>query len=66
MLIQIWMPDRDLGMKLVHWLERNIGFYDVPELAEWYHPHGYIMDISPAPVREQDESFHWRQPGRPM
>lgn len=48
----------------MRYLARQLGFYEVPELAEWYHPEGYIADLAPAPRREQDEIVQRRAPGR--
>lgn len=53
MLIQVWAPDISTGAEILdHVL--NFGFYEMPDLAEWYHPDGCIVDISPAPVRRQE------------
>lgn len=54
MLIQVWCPDATTGIEMLKEI-RELGFVSVPELAEWYHRNGCIMDISPAPVREQED-----------
>lgn len=54
MLIQVWCPTTMIGIALLKEIT-ELGFVSVPELAEWYHRNGSILDISPAPRREQED-----------
>lgn len=54
MLVQVWCPDISTGVEILNYLQ-EFGFVDVPELAEWYHRNGSIIDIGPAPVKKQED-----------